>query len=117
MDLFPRNSSYVIIANASISAIEIAKQWRVAIISPQISKILYIKNDELSSYLPPSKTDDPVNAAHYKPATDRLQQMEEHETVQQTDDDRFNNDSRDEITIANKREEHCPEFLAFFGGR
>lgn len=52
-----------------------------------------------------------VNTKHYKPAPDRLQQMHQHEIVQQHDDERRNSSLRGEVTIADRYEKHRIRFV------
>lgn len=52
-----------------------------------------------------------VSIVHYKPAVDRLQQMHEHEAVQQNNDGHLNKNWREDLKIADRYEEHRSDFL------
>lgn len=66
MEVFTRNNVYVVVANASTSVIELAKQQRIATTIPSPSKVLHIKNDEYYPYLPPSSAVDSVKVVRYE---------------------------------------------------
>lgn len=85
----------------------------MATASPPPSEILRIKNNEYYPYLASSNADYFVNVVNCKPTSERLQQLQKHETVQKADDDRVNNAWRDKVRIADKYEEHGPEFFKF----
>lgn len=71
---------------------------------------MYIKDDERSPFLPPHALVKSVNIVHYKPTPDRLQQIEQHGTVQQHENERLNRNWPDEVTIAKHCEQHLIEF-------
>lgn len=50
---------------------------------------------------------------HFKPTTDRLQQLREHVLIHQNDDNRFKNHWPEEATIPDKFEKYRSEFLDF----
>lgn len=64
MNVFPQGFIYLIVDNSSTSVITLAKHQRVAIASSDLSEIIHIKNDEYSSYPPPSNAVDSVNVFH-----------------------------------------------------
>lgn len=70
-----------------------------------------INDDERSPYFLLRVPVKSVNVVHYKPAADRLEQMEQHETVRKRDDERLDRNWYVEETIAEKYEQNQPEFL------
>lgn len=85
MDFFRQNSFYVIVANASISEVKLAKLQRVVSTSLLPSEMLRIKEDEYSLKLLSSNAVISVDVVHYKPAPDYIQKMKKRITLQKTD--------------------------------
>lgn len=78
---------------------------------PPPFEISHNKDDKPSSYSVSQPFSASVNALHYKPAPDHLQQMRPHEAVQKNFDDRLNKNRRKEVSIVNRYEKQRPEFL------
>lgn len=91
MAISPGGTIRILILNASSLAINLAKHQHIAITFPPLLKVVHNKDDEHSSYSVSQSLSDSVNFLHYKPASDRPQQMDQHETAQENDDHHLKN--------------------------
>lgn len=111
MDIFLLRPLYALIVNTSNTTIKLAKHQSLALANPRTDEIIHIKKDERFMYLPPQVPVEFIHGMHYKPISDRPQQMERHEMVQHHEDERLNWNWQDKVTVAVKYEQPRPEFL------
>lgn len=82
MNIFPPCPYFTLIVNRFITTFRLAKHQHVAIANPAPAQIMHIKNDESSQYSQSHTAVKCINVVHYRPTSNRLQQMEQFETVQ-----------------------------------
>lgn len=69
---------------------------------PYLFESIHSKKDKTSLYSVTQPLSDSINAMHYKPAADFLQQMQQHVTVRQYGYERLVENWCEKVTIADK---------------
>lgn len=111
MVVLPAKPLRIPAATLSSSFINLAKHERVTITCPPAIKIVDNKIDEPPFYSVSQTHSDPISVVNYKPAPNRLQQIHQHNSVQQNDDGRLNNHWREKVTFAGRYKNLRPELL------
>lgn len=94
MDGYPARPFYITIANLNPAGVHLPKHQKLAKCRMRLKKSFTLNKISSGTLLAPKGLNiiAPVNAAHYKTAPDRLNQMAEPEAVKKRDEENLKND-------------------------
>lgn len=91
----------ITVANTDKADLNVRKHQEISDVASAQQEIVHI-SDERFSYTPgceASKRDSPVNAIHYKPALNRLEEMADHEAIKKNDESILKKNWREAVQL------------------
>lgn len=113
MNVYPCSPFYITIANFAMVDVNLSNHQKVAEVVNAPQEMVDIK-DKCLSYLSGAKatiSNNFVNAAHYKPTSDRLKEMAEHEATKRKDKETLKKIWIEDLQLLSKIKDHRSAFL------